>query len=169
MSYKEEVDIKINNLKKTLEEEQLASMLSLIKRPDGAKEALEFQYEELDSLSIKTLQKYLGALSQYLIYVTKYVNTLESKKKIASSFYNRKISEGYFKYSDELKNIKSVSEKEIYIKHEDKELNELLDSIENLEAKLVLYSNIPDTINNLIQTLKKVYDARIKESFKQEA
>lgn len=147
-----------------LGKEQEASFLGLVKRPDGAKEALEFQYEGLDTLSSKTLEKYLGALSQYLIFVTKYVNILSARKKIANSVFNRKLNAGYYLHSQEIKNLKSITEKEIYVKQADPDLIELEDYLGNMDAKMAIYSNIPDTINGLIQSIKKIYDARIRET-----
>lgn len=158
--YMQEVLEKEKQLSIELEKEQESSFLKLVKRPDGAKEALEFQYEQLDSLNPKTLERYLGALSQYLIYVTKYVNILNSKRKLTYSTLSRKINEGLFLHSQELKALKSMTEKEIFVKQSDKDLAELEDYLDSMDAKLAVYSNIPDTIEGLINTIKKVYDSK---------
>ncbi len=163
MSYIKEVLERESALVAELDKEQEVSLLKLVERPDGAKDALKFQYEGLDTLMPKTLEKYLGALSQYLIYVTKYVNILSAKKKVATSFYNRKMNEAFFIYADKLKQIKSMSEKEMTVRQEDPNLVELQDHIDGLDAKLALYSGIPDTIEGLIQSIKKVYDSKVRE------
>lgn len=164
MSYINEVIQKENLLLEELEKDQNDTFLRSVRRPDGAKEALEFQYENIDTLSTSTLEKYLGALSQYLIFVTKYVNILSAKKKVASSLYTRNLNKGFFINSEELKNVKSITEKEMIVKHKDESLLELQEHIDKIDAKLALYSNIPDTISSLIQSIKKVYDARNKET-----
>jgi hypothetical protein len=168
VSYIEEVKQKEKELFSTIEEEQIKSLLKEVIRPDGAKEALGVQYEHLDSMNRQTLERYIGALSQYLIYLTKYINMLGAKKSVNQSVYNRKLSEGFFRNSEELKLIKTIAEKEIFVKRTDPGLLELQDKIELIEAKLALYKDMPETINNLIQTIKKVYDARIKEFYTKE-
>lgn len=160
MSYLLEVKQKEEEVVATIEEEEIESYLSRVTKPSGAEDALKFQYQELDTLTIQRLEKYLGALSQYLVYITKYINNLSSRRKVANSVYNRKLSHAIFKYSV---NAKSMTEKEMIAQQNDPGLYELLDHIESLDAKLALYNNIPDTLENIIQTIKKVYDARTKE------
>ncbi len=163
MSYVAEVIEEEKKLVSAIEDEEARSFLNLVKRPDGAKEALSFQYENLDTLTPEKLEKYMGALSQYLIWITKYLNTLKSKRHLANSYYNKKLSEGFFKFSEDLKQIKSMTEKEMYVKHNDLELEDLFWHIEKTDAVLSQYADSPDTINNLIQSIKKTYDSRIKE------
>lgn len=163
MSYVTEAIEAENEIVSSIGEEEFKSFLNLIKRPDGAREALAFQYENLDVLTPQTLEKYMGALSQYLIWITKYINELKSKRNKAESVYKKKLEEGFFKYSAELKQIKSMTEKEMIVKFHDQELVELQNHIDKMDASLTQYYNIPDTTNNLIQSIKKTYDSRIKE------
>ncbi len=160
MSYLTEVENKEKEAMAFLEEEENNLFLNRIKKSDYVEKVLSFQYEELDTLTIQTLGNYLGALSQYAIFIQKHINNFEARRKIAKSTYSRKLNSAIFRYSEKAK---SMTEKEMVAQENDVELFDLLDYIEKLDAKLSLYNNIPDTIEGLIQTIKKVYDAKRTE------
>lgn len=155
---------KEKKLEEDLNKEQQTNLLVFIKKPDGVKNALEYQYDTIDVLSTKTLEQYLGALSQYLVYINKYINILVSQKKTAVSFMSRKMSYAMYINGDSLKSLKSISEKEGFVKQKDPELLEVEEYIDTLDAKIALYNNIPDSVSNLIQTIKKIYDNRMRET-----
>ena len=164
MSYLDEVKEKEAKISLFLEQEETNLFLNLVKRSDFVKEVLAFQYEELDTLTLSRMEKFLGALNQYSIYVAKYINNFEARRKVAKAVYDRKLSIAIFKYSEKAK---SMTEKEMVAQENDKELFDILDHIQEIEAKLALYNNIPDKLESLIQTIKKVYDAKRTERITQ--
>lgn len=161
MSYVDDVKVKEAELATELLEEENTTILSKVKIPSKIEKILSFQFEELDTLPPPSMESYLGALSQYHIYITKYVNEMHSRVKIAKAIYNRKLNQAIIAL--DLSTKTTIKEREMQAINSDTELVGLEDYVNTLEAKYSVYSGIPDTINNLIQTIKKVYDARIRE------
>ena len=161
MSYTDEAKAKVAALGVELEEEENTTILSKVRIPSMVEKVLSFQFENLDTLPITDLEKYLGTLSQYHIYINKYVNELYSKVKVSKSVYNRKLNQAVIAISASAR--ATIKEREMQAINNNPELVELEDYVNTLDAKHTVYSNIPDTIGNLIQTIKKVYDARIRE------
>ena len=160
MSYIAELEAKEATLMSSLNDEENRSLLNKIKLPTKAEDILAHQYEDLDSLSIQDLVLYLGVLSQYHAYITVYVNALNGRRKLAKSFLERKLNTSMFKYSAEMNGKPTLKEKESFAKQKDADLLELEEYVDTIDAKFSVYENVPDTISNLIQTLKKVYDAK---------
>lgn len=164
MTYIEDLEKKIDRLKEIAEAEKNEVLIVKVKKPSRLEEFLSFDYSQVDTLQGHQLEQYLGGLSQYLIYLNKYINQLTIAYLTSKGFYESALSKESLKYKD----LKTISDRQTQAIADNPELEKINEVVFTYESRLAIHKNSTDTIRELIQTLKKVYDARIKESIKPE-
>ncbi len=156
----EELNSKLDILRKVLEEEKKVICLDKILKPSMAEDVLGFDFSLLDTLDLKTLERYLGVLSQHLIFLNKHINQVTVAKVCAEDEFKRYLNIAILEIDN--KKFSTVEERKAEaLKNES--LLELKKHADTLNSRIIANKNIPESIENLIQTIKKVYDARIKE------
>ncbi len=153
---------KIDSLRKVLEEEKKVTSLDKVLKPSLVDEVLSFDYSYLDSLPLPRLINYMGALSQYLIYINKHINQLTVARDCAENEFKTALSINIL-YIDK-KQFATLEERKAE-SQKDEVLIELKKITERYDARVAENKNIPESINNLIQTLKKVYDSKVQEGY----
>lgn len=148
-------------LRKILEKEKEILLLEKVRKPDLTEKVMSFQYDHIDALGKLDLEQFLGALSQYHIFMVKYINQLSIAVTLADGVYERLLSLEVFSLPEEFKN-KTLAEK-VRKASQDTDLEEVEDKLKELQARLALYKNMPETIKNLTDNVKKVYDTKYKE------
>ncbi len=162
MTAVEELNSKIDALRKVLEEEKKIVSLDKVLKPSIIDEVLGFDYSFLDTMNFRQLEKYLGAMSQYLIFINKHINQVTVAKICAEDEFKRHLNIAVLSINSKefgtLEERKSEAMK-------DENLLELKKHVDALNARIAVHKNIPESVSNLIQTIKKTYDARIKEKY----
>ena len=159
---KHKLEENIDSLRTILEEEKKIVSLHKVAKPSLIEKVFEFDYSYLDTLTEQELQKYLGALSQYLIYINKHINQLNIAKGAAEDEYKRLLNMTVL--SVDKKVFQTLEERKTEAQ-KDETVGELKQFVDKYSAQVAVYKNIPESINNLIQTIKKIYDAKIRERF----
>ncbi len=126
-------------------------------RPTLVDEAISFDYSDLDTLPKETLEKYMGALSQYLIFLNRYVNILDVKHKLLKGLFDSYLDRKALEYEG-----KSDKERERKAKLANPEFGEAERIVFERQALLKLNERETDQIAELIKTIKKVYDVHTK-------
>ena len=149
----------LNGLREIIDKEKKEVALEKIVKPSIIDTVLEFDYSRIDTLPLSVLEKYLGALSQYFIFINRYVNQLSIGANAARTRYEHHLNQKVL----EIKRTGITVKEKIMEAEGDQDIIELRNMVEKFEARVSVYKNIPDAIELMIQTVKKVYDARIKE------
>lgn len=151
-----------DELREIVKEEKDKTSIDKITKPSIIEKVLSFDYSNLDSLDKSDLEKHMGALSQYLIFIHTYINQINIAKTCAQDEYKRALNLSIL--AVEKTKYKTITEKEMEAE-QDPEVKELKDHVRKLNARIAVHKNLPDSIEILIQTIKKAYDAKIRERF----
>lgn len=158
MSLKEELQEKYKEAEDLYKKEGINISFSIVKKPDKIQEILNFDFSDIDTLSIKDMEKYIGALTQYNIFITRYVNVLTIFYIIAKEFYEKAVNKEAV-----TKEGKTIKERVVKAESENEEIQYLKSEMQRQEKRLAFHKNVPETIKEMIQSVKKVYDARRNE------
>lgn len=159
---KEVMDAKLDALRKVLEKEKEIVSLDKVLKPSLVDEVLGYDFSFLDTLSEQKISSYLGALSQYLIFLNKHINQVTVAKICAEEQFKSLLNVTVLTIDS--KKFTTLEERKTEAL-KDEALIELKKYSDDYNARIAVHKNMPESINNLIQTIKKVYDARIKEKF----
>lgn len=162
--YLDQLEKRIEKLKELAETEKNEVLITKVKKPSLLEHVLSYDYSHVDTLNNIEIEQFLGTLSQYLIFLNKYINQLSIAYITASEAYESAVNQEALKFKD----LKTVSERQTQAIKDNIEIQKMKEIVFTYESRLAIHKNSTDTIKELIQTLKKVYDARIKESFKSE-
>lgn len=149
----------LNNLRTVIAEERKSTSLEKVVKPSIIEEVLGFDYSHIDSLSNPKMEQYLGALSQYYIYISKYINEITIAANTVQRRYDYALNQKILAVK---KSGQTVKEKTMEAEG-DGDIHELSNMLEKFQARVAMYKNIPDSIEMMVQTIKKVYDSRMKE------
>lgn len=155
----QQTSVALNALRAVIQEERKSTSLDKITKPSIVEDVLAFDFSHIDSLSNSDLEKYLGALSQYLIYINKYINEISIAAGAVQRRYDYVLNQKILAIK---KGGQTVKEKTMEAES-DPDVLELSRMLEKFQARVAMYKNIPDAIEILVQTIKKVYDSRHKE------
>ncbi len=154
-----EASAALNTLRNLIQEERKLTALDKVQKPSIVEDVLAFDFSNIDTLSNNNLEKYMGALSQYYIYISKYINEITIAANSVQRRYDFTINQ---KILSVKKNGQTVKEKTMEAEG-DPAIIELGAMLERFQARVAMYKNIPDSIELMIQSIKKVYDSRQKE------
>lgn len=157
MNYTEQLESDRKKIREALMAEEAIVPLKGIKMPGLIEEISSFDYSNLDTLSPAKLESYMGALSQYLIFLQKHVNQLKIGYDSATRTYQEAIQEESLK-----KDGKTMKEKEARASVME-EIRQAALEVQISKARLDKYEKVPDHFKELLQSIKKVYSARISE------
>lgn len=158
MSLKDQLQAKYQEAKHTHESEGFAVSFQNVKKPSKIEEILNFDFSDLDTLAIRDLEKFIGALSQYNVFYTRYVNIVTIYYIIAKEFYEKAVNQAAVGIDG-----KTVKERIVKAEKANEEIQYLKSEVQRQEHRLAFHKNVPETIKEMIQTCKKVYDARRNE------
>lgn len=162
MTAVEELNSRLEELRAVVEEEKRATSMDMVLKPSEVDNILKAGFEHLDTLNVSTLEKYLGTFSQHLIYINKYLNQLTVAKICAEEIFKKHLNVHVLSIST--KEFGTLEErKSVAMKNDD--LIAIKRQVDTLNSRIAANKNIPESLENLIQTIKKVYDARIKEKY----
>ena len=93
MSLKDELIAKYKEAEAIHKQEGHEVSFENVAKPSKIKEILEFDFSDLDTLSIRDIEKYIGALTQYNVFYTRYVNIITMYYIIAKEFYDKTVNQ----------------------------------------------------------------------------
>lgn len=158
MGYLEDLEATKIRAREIVAKEKSVLSLDKIDRPSQIDRLLTFDFSNMDTLTAKELEQFIGMLSQHLVYANKYVNQLSIVVSVIKKFYNNVLDIEALKEDG-----KSVKEREIKARVRVADIPRIEEELLKEETRLAVYSNTIDQMTQHLQTLKKVYDARIKE------
>ncbi len=158
MGYLEDLERGKERIREIVVKEKSVLSLDKIDRPSRVEEVLKFDFSKIDTLTPRELEQFMGMLSQQLVYANKYINQLAISVSHTKKFFNNAIDIESLKEDG-----KTGREREVKAKIRVAELREIEDKLLAEETRLAVYDNTIEQLTQHLQTLKKVYDARIKE------
>lgn len=159
MGYLEDLERGKDRIREIVAKEKSVLSLDKVDRPSRVEEVLKFDFSKIDTLTPRELEQFMGMLSQQLVYATKYVNQLRIGVTHTKKFFNNVLDIESLKEDG-----KTGREREVKAKIRVVELRDIEDKLLEEETRLAVYDNTIEQLTQHLQTLKKVYDARIKET-----
>lgn len=158
MSYIQDLEAAKDRARAVVAKEKSVLSMDKIEKPSQIEKLLAFDFSMMDTLTAKELEQFMGMLSQHLVYANKYVNQLSIIVSVIKKFYNNVIDIEALKEDG-----KTAKEREVKAKLRVTEIPLLEEELLKEETRLAVYSNTIEQMTQHLQTLKKVYDARLKE------
>ncbi len=159
------LNAKLKEVREEVSSEHRVISLDKVNKPSLVDEVMGFDYSLLDSLGENILKKYLGALSQHLVFLSRHINHLSAERDCAEEEFKKYQSIAILSID---KNVYKTLEERKAESMKDQSLTELKNVLDSLNTKLTAHKNSPEVITNLIQTIKKALDSKTKEKISYE-
>lgn len=157
-SYVEQLAADKERIRAVVTKEKAVLHLDKITKPSKIEELFNFDFSHIDQLADNELERYVGCLSQHLIYANKYVNQLRIVVSMTKKFLNNVLD-----IEALTEDGKTAKERETKARLRVADIGIIEREALEEETRLAVYDNTIEQLTQHLQTLKKVYDARIKE------
>lgn len=157
-NYTEQLAKEKDRIRTIIVKEKSVLGLDRVVKPSKINDLLEFDFSHIDNLADNELEQFMGILSQHLVYANKYVNQLRIVVSVTKRFLNNVIDMESIKEDG-----KTAKERETKARIRVTDIADIEREALEEETRLAVYDNTIEQLTQHLQTLKKVYDARIKE------